>query len=94
MNADQIAYVLGNARREGDSHSWCSPLADKHNNGGAASHLLDVRQAAGRLVVSPTWPYRRADRLPFTRQLGGHLHFDAARLQGWLTHRTGGAGAP
>ncbi len=50
--------------------------------------LLDVQQAAERLGVAPTWLYRHASKLPFTRKLGHKtLRFDARGLDRWAATR-------
>lgn len=51
--------------------------------------LLGVEQAAARLGVAPSWLYRHARRLPFTRKLGHRtLRFDARALDRWASTRT------
>lgn len=46
--------------------------------------LLTVGEAAQRLGVSPTWLYRNAKDLPFTRKLGHRtLRFDPRGLERW-----------
>jgi hypothetical protein len=89
MNAELMAYAVGNARREGNGYRCRGPLADEQNHCDAVCYLLYVGQAAGRLGVWPTWLYCPADRLPFTCRPGRHLSFDATRLERWPTHRTG-----
>ena|SRR5688572_26907967 len=50
--------------------------------------LLSVEEAAGRLGVAPSWLYRHARRLPFTRKLGHRtLRFDATALDSWMRTR-------
>jgi hypothetical protein len=46
--------------------------------------LLDVREAAARLHVSPDWLYRRAKQLPFSRRVGRAVRFDPAGLARWV----------
>jgi excisionase family DNA binding protein len=50
--------------------------------------LLSVQQAAERLGVAPSWLYRHARQLPFTRKLGHRtLRFDAIVLDRWMRSR-------
>jgi predicted DNA-binding transcriptional regulator AlpA len=57
-----------------------------------ASELLDVDTAAARLGVAPSWLYRHARRLPFTRKLSHKaLRFDARALDRWTASRQAGA---
>jgi hypothetical protein len=51
--------------------------------------LLNARQAALRLGVSPAWVYRRAKQLPFTIHLGGQLKFSARGLEKFIGGRIG-----
>ena len=49
-----------------------------------STELLDVGTAAQRLNVAPSWLYRHAARLPFTRKMGHRtLRFDARALERW-----------
>ena len=53
--------------------------------------LLDVDTAATRLGVAPSWLYRHAGKLPFTRKLSHRaLRFDAKGLDRWATQRATG----
>jgi hypothetical protein len=50
--------------------------------------LLDVSTAAERLGVAPSWLYRHAGKLPFTRKLSHKaLRFDAKGLERWAANR-------
>jgi predicted DNA-binding transcriptional regulator AlpA len=50
--------------------------------------LLDVDAAAMRLGVAPSWLYRHAGKLPFTRKLSHKaLRFDAKGLERWAANR-------
>jgi predicted DNA-binding transcriptional regulator AlpA len=53
--------------------------------------LLDVRQAASRLGVSPTWIYRRVTRLPFVVRLDRQVRVSATGLERYLRARQGRA---
>jgi predicted DNA-binding transcriptional regulator AlpA len=51
--------------------------------------LLDVRQAAERLGMSPDWLYRHAKRLPFTCRVGRRaVKFDSRGLDRWIAARS------
>jgi putative DNA primase/helicase len=50
MSANQIARVLGNARREADGYRCCCPLADEHIHGDAHASLTIVERG-GKLLV-------------------------------------------
>lgn len=53
-----------------------------------SDHLLDAKEAAERLGVKPKWLYSHADRLPFTRRLGGRtLRFSEQGLIRWMESR-------
>jgi excisionase family DNA binding protein len=53
--------------------------------------LLTVKEAAERLSVAPSWLYRHAKRLPFTRKLGHRtLRFEAVGLERWTASRVAG----
>lgn len=51
--------------------------------------LLDAREAAARLGMTPDWLYRRAPRLPFTVRLGRALRFSAAGIDRYIRARQG-----
>jgi excisionase family DNA binding protein len=52
--------------------------------------LLTVDEAAERLGVAPSWLYRHAKSLPFTRKLGHRtLRFEAVGIDRWIATRTG-----
>jgi excisionase family DNA binding protein len=54
----------------------------------AVDTLLTVEQAAERLGVAPSWLYRHARQLPFTRKLGHRtLRFDVRALDRWASTR-------
>lgn len=46
--------------------------------------LLDVAQASKRMNVSPSYLYRHAGRLPFTRREGRKLLFSSAGMDKYL----------
>lgn len=55
---------------------------------GKAGRLLTVDQAAERLAVAPSWLYRHAKSLPFTKKLGHRtLRFEAVGLERWAASR-------
>jgi predicted DNA-binding transcriptional regulator AlpA len=50
--------------------------------------LLDVRQAAARLGMSPDWLYRHKRELPFARRIGRRaVRFSEAGLERWERQR-------
>ena len=54
----------------------------------ASDSLLTVEQAAARLGMKPSWLYRHARALPFTRKLGHRtLRFDGGGLDRWARTR-------
>ena len=55
----------------------------------ALDRLLDIREAASRLGVSPTWLYRRVNRLPFMIRLDRQVRVSAAGLERYLRARQG-----
>lgn len=46
--------------------------------------LMDVKQAAAFLHVTPSWLYKNASVLPFRRKVGGSLRFDTRGMKNWL----------
>ena len=46
--------------------------------------LMDIKQAAAFLHVTPSWLYKNAPRLPFRRKVGGSLRFDMRAMKNWL----------
>jgi hypothetical protein len=46
--------------------------------------LLDVKQAAARMRVSPSLLYKRAGKFPFTKRIGRKLLFSSAGLDAYL----------
>jgi hypothetical protein len=67
--------------------------ANGHHHGGEPhdDHLLDVREAAARLAVTPNW-LRRRPHLPFVVKLSdGTVRYSATGIGRFLAaHRTGG----
>jgi excisionase family DNA binding protein len=56
---------------------------------GSPGPLLTVEEAAERLGVAPSWLYRHAKTLPFTRKLGHRtLRFEAIGVNRWIANRT------
>jgi len=50
--------------------------------------MVDVHGAASLLGMSPTWVYRHAETLPFTRRVGGRaLRFSVAGIRRYLASR-------
>lgn len=58
------------------------------NGKATEDRLLDVREAARLLDVSPRWVYRRSGELPFVRRLSsGTLRFSEKGLHRWKESR-------
>jgi predicted DNA-binding transcriptional regulator AlpA len=50
--------------------------------------VIDVKEAAALLAVQPSWLYRHAKTLPFTRRLSrGNLRFNKRGLIAWRERR-------
>jgi predicted DNA-binding transcriptional regulator AlpA len=47
--------------------------------------LVTVEECCKVLSCDPTWLYRNAKRLPFTRKVGGLLRFSSNGLQHWIS---------
>lgn len=65
------------------------PDSEKLTGDSPQDRLLDVRQAAGRLGVSPTWIYRRVARLPFVVRLDRGVRVSATGLERYIRARQG-----
>ena len=62
--------------------------AAQPNSSSQGDRLLDAKEAAALLAVSPDWLYRRADRLPFTRKLAPRVvRFSYQAIQKYLAAR-------
>jgi predicted DNA-binding transcriptional regulator AlpA len=61
----------------------------RHDDGcSGGDATVDVREAARLLGMSPTWVYRHARRLPFSRRVGGRaLRFSVAGIRRYLASR-------
>lgn len=55
----------------------------------APDKLLDAKEAACRLGVSPTWLYRRSRTLPFVVRLAGHVRFSEQKMSRFIGNRSG-----
>jgi predicted DNA-binding transcriptional regulator AlpA len=51
--------------------------------------LLDIREAAAMLSVSPDWLYRRTKKLPFVIRLGRQIRFSARDIEKHIRQRVG-----
>jgi hypothetical protein len=60
-----------------------APVPAQHS----PDELLDVREAARRLGVSPNYLYHNHHRLPFTRRMGRNLLFSADGIQTYIRTR-------
>ena len=62
--------------------------ANSQNGYHDGDRLLDAKEAAALLAVSPDWLYRRAERLAFTRKLAPRVvRFSYQGIQKYLTSR-------
>ena len=62
--------------------------ANSRNDCPDGDRLLDAREAAALLAVSPDWLYRHGKKLPFTRKLGPKmLRFSPMGIQKYLVTR-------
>lgn len=53
------------------------------------ARLITAEEASGVLAVTPTWLYRHAKKLPFTRRLSQKaLRFSDASLRHWQSTRS------
>ena len=60
----------------------------QHDDDRGVDATVDVREAARLLGMSPTWVYRHARRLPFSRRVGGRaLRFSVAGIRRYLASR-------
>ncbi len=90
--SDQIPELLGaleavRARLWGRLHSPSLPNTPAKGPK-PADRLLDAKEAAARLGVKTKWMYSHANRLPFTRRLGGRtLRFSEQGLTRWMETR-------
>jgi predicted DNA-binding transcriptional regulator AlpA len=79
--ANALASVLARSGRVA-----VAPAKDATSSG-----LLTVAAASKRLGVAPSWLYRHAGKLPFTRKLSHKaLRFDARGLERWAASRQAG----
>ena len=46
--------------------------------------LVDVKEAAAYLSVTPSWLYKKASSLPFSKKIGGARRFDRRGMRRWL----------
>jgi predicted DNA-binding transcriptional regulator AlpA len=77
---------------------WMEATAARAGNGsgapsGTGDELLNVRQAAAKLNMSPSWLYQNAWRFPFLVRQGGALRFSRCGLERYLEARQVGQGA-
>lgn len=84
--AAELARALGHVlARATHPPPMPRPSAAEANPGA----LLTVEEAAERLGVAPSWLYRHAKALPFTRKLGHRtLRFEAIGVNRWIASRT------
>jgi predicted DNA-binding transcriptional regulator AlpA len=65
-------------------------IKDKHpQNGSVSDRLLDLREAAGKLNVSPSWLYRRSAKLPFAVRNGRKLTFSEKGIEHYIREKMG-----
>jgi Helix-turn-helix domain len=61
--------------------------ADNRSSDNGADRLISVKEAAGRLGVSPRWLYNRPD-LPFMRRIEGRVRVSERALERYLARRS------
>jgi excisionase family DNA binding protein len=85
--AAELARALGAALARA---TLLAPISRTSASDAKPSALLTVEEAAERLGVAPSWLYRHAKSLPFTRKLGHRtLRFEAVGIDRWVASRTG-----
>jgi len=64
-------------------------LGNANGNGGEkdADGLMDVTQASEYLSVTPSWLYKNASSLPFSKKIGGARRFDKCGMRRWVESR-------
>jgi Helix-turn-helix domain len=58
-----------------------------NSSGNGADRLIKVKEAAGRLGLSPRWLYNRPD-LPFMRRIEGRVRVSERALERYLARRS------
>ena len=59
------------------------------SHGGSGDRLLNVREAAARLCITPDWLYRHHKQLPFVVRHGRLLRFSAHGIEDYIRKRRG-----
>jgi len=74
---EELFQLVKEALREelGTVTSWGDP---DHEG------LIDVKEAAEYLSVTPSWLYKKASSLPFSKKIGGARRFDRRGMRRWL----------
>jgi len=89
LPADQLPEMIG-ALETAKARAWARltappAVASSPTQGDAT---VDVDEAARLLGMSPTWVYRHAETLPFTRRVGRRaLRFSVAGIRRYLASR-------
>lgn len=83
--AAELARALGTALARAMLPATMTQTSAPEGN---PSALLTVEEAAERLGVAPSWLYRHAKSLPFSRKLGHRtLRFEAIAMDRWIASR-------
>jgi predicted DNA-binding transcriptional regulator AlpA len=81
-DADLVGQLTAVIKRVEWAHASAAPATPE------ADETVDVREAAKLLGMSPTWLYRNAKKLPFTRRVGPRtLRFSVAGIRKYLVGR-------
>jgi predicted DNA-binding transcriptional regulator AlpA len=89
LPADQLPGAIG-ALESVKARAWARLVnpVPAETSPDDADKTVDVHGAAQLLGMSPTWVYRHADTLPFTRRVGGRaLRFSVAGIRRYLAAR-------
>ena len=88
LGTEALAEALGGAESL-KARLWTRLYSEAAPRPKDEDRLLDVKEAAGRLAVSPDTLYRRARELPFTVRIGGNVRFSVRGIARFLETRQG-----
>ncbi len=80
LATEELPHLIGELR-EVEAVAMARLTAPAQN---PPDELLEVREAAARLSISPAYLYRHHKRFPFTRRIGRRLLFSSAGLDSYL----------
>jgi predicted DNA-binding transcriptional regulator AlpA len=89
LPADQLPDAIG-ALESVKARAWARLVRPESMEASPqdADQTVNVQDAARLLGMSPTWVYRHADTLPFTRRVGRRaLRFSVAGIRRYLARR-------